>query len=149
MERDGYGDDRGVAATRRSGELREDDLDDQERHRWRDKEDSRPEFIRHRPDENGRGLNGEQRAAKLKEGQDELLGMTKQCTVICDWLSGKAKIKTINKRHTSYGLKHMAEKEIGYITNGAFICAAVFCGFDFNASGANARFNTSEKSLKQ
>lgn len=99
--------------------------------------------------EKGRGLNAEQKSAKLKEGQDELLGMSKECTAICEWLSDKAKIKTINKRHTSYGLKHMAEKEIGYITNGAFICAAVFCGFDFKASGPNAHFNISEKSLKK
>lgn len=99
--------------------------------------------------ENGRGLSAEQKAAKLKAGQDELLSMTKECTAICEWLSDKAKIKTINKRHTSYGLKHMAEKEIGYITNGAFICAAVFCGFDFRVSGPNAHFNISEKSLRE
>lgn len=99
--------------------------------------------------QNGRGLNPEQQAAELKEGQDALLGMTKQCTSICDWLSAKAKIKTINKRHSSYGLKHVAEKGIGYITNGAFICAAVFSGFEFKASGPNAYFNISEKSLKQ
>ncbi len=99
--------------------------------------------------QNGRGLSAGQRAANLKGGQDELLGMTRECTAICEWLSGKAKIKTINKRHSSYGLKHKAEKEIGYITNGAFICAAVFCGFDFKASGPNAHFNVSEKSLKE
>lgn len=99
--------------------------------------------------QNGRGLNGEQKVAKLKEGQNELLGMARECTAICNWLSGKAKIKTINKRHSSYGLKHMAEKEIGYITNGAFICAALFCGFKFKVSGPNAHFNISEKSLNE
>jgi hypothetical protein len=43
----------------------------------------------------------------------------------------------------------MAEKEIGYVTNGMFICAAVHCGFDFKIEQPNAMFNISERSLKQ
>ena len=35
------------------------------------------------------------------------------------------KRKTLNKRGTSYGLKHVCEKDIGYITNGVFIAAAI------------------------
>lgn len=97
---------------------------------------------------NGRGLNATQQETKLKEGQEELLGMTKECTAICDWLRNKSRITTINKRHSSYGLKHIAEKETAYITNGAFICAAAFCGFDYQLDPPNAFFNISEKSLK-
>lgn len=32
---------------------------------------------------------------------------------------------------SSYGLKHIAEEEIGYIMNGTFIAAAIHCGVDF------------------
>src|SRR4051794_2414457 len=46
------------------------------------------------------------------------------------WLRQFDKIKTLNKRSgTSYGLKHVAEEDIGYITNGVFIAAAIAEGF--------------------
>jgi hypothetical protein len=45
------------------------------------------------------------------------------------WLRQHNKLKTINKSGTSYGLKHSAEHDIGYITNGVFIAAAVAEGF--------------------
>jgi hypothetical protein len=41
------------------------------------------------------------------------------------WLRRHNKRKTINKSRTSYGLKHVAARDIGYITNGVFIAAAV------------------------
>jgi hypothetical protein len=58
--------------------------------------------------------------------------------------------KTINRRHSSYGLKHLAEPEIGYVTNGAFIAAAVHCGFSFETypDSPNVCFGISEKSIK-
>jgi hypothetical protein len=47
-----------------------------------------------------------------------------------EWLAGFAKTEKLNKRcGTSYGLKHVAERKIGYITNGTFICAAIAEGF--------------------
>jgi hypothetical protein len=45
------------------------------------------------------------------------------------WLADFPKIKTLNQKGTSYGLKHIAEEEIGYITNGVFIAAAIAEGF--------------------
>ena len=45
------------------------------------------------------------------------------------WLRGQTKRKTLNKSGTSYGLKHVAERDVGYITNGVFIAAAVAEGF--------------------
>jgi hypothetical protein len=45
------------------------------------------------------------------------------------WLRRHNKRKTINKSRTSYGLKHVAERDVGYITNGVFIAAAVAEGF--------------------
>ena len=96
----------------------------------------------------GPPLTVEQRRAQLEQAQRELLGMTNECTAVCNWLKNKAPIKAVNKRHSSYRLKDLAEKEIGYVMNGAFICAAVFSGFDFQPDPPNAYFNIAERSLK-
>lgn len=68
-------------------------------------------------------------------------------------------ISTINKRHTSYGLKHLAERrakklsnnETNYITNGALILAMVDAGFRFVRDGQspNVFLNVSERELKK
>lgn len=67
-------------------------------------------------------------------------------------------IRTINKNHTSYGLKHLAERRakklsdngVNYITNGALILAMVDAGFRFMRDGdsPNVCFNVSERALK-
>ena len=60
------------------------------------------------------------------------------------------KIKTISRRCTSYGLKHVFERDTGrYVTNGAFICAAIHSGFDYKLipGSPNVPFNISERSL--
>lgn len=99
---------------------------------------------------NGRGLTLAQRKEKFDEDQRLLLKSVDAFEKACQWLSTKSKIKTINKRHSSYGLKHMAEKEIGYVTNGVFIAAAIHCGYNVQVSpdGPNVSINISEKSLK-
>jgi hypothetical protein len=48
---------------------------------------------------------------------------------MCGWLGRQKMIKTINRTGTSYGLKHVAERDIGYLTNGIFIAAAHACGY--------------------
>ncbi len=46
------------------------------------------------------------------------------------WLRRFPKLKRPHRRWgSSYGLKHIAEREIGYTTNGAFIAAALAEGF--------------------
>ena len=45
------------------------------------------------------------------------------------WLRQFRKIKTLNRSRTSYSLKHCAEDDIGYATNGCFIAAAIAEGF--------------------
>lgn len=59
-------------------------------------------------------------------------------------------IKSINERHTSYGLKHIFENNGGfYISNGAFKGAMLQCGFEAkDESALNWKFNVSEKSIK-
>jgi hypothetical protein len=46
-----------------------------------------------------------------------------------EWLSRHGKLKKVNKSGSSYGLKHVVENDIGYITNGVFIAAAIAEGF--------------------
>lgn len=45
------------------------------------------------------------------------------------WLRRFEKRKTLNRKGSSYGLKHVAETDIGYMTNGVFIAAAIAEGF--------------------
>jgi hypothetical protein len=68
------------------------------------------------------------------------------------WLRKFSKTKAHNGRGDSYGLKHVAEIDIGYVTNGVFIAAALAEGFSVkrNYSGSpNARFNISSKALSR
>jgi hypothetical protein len=44
------------------------------------------------------------------------------------WLRRFSKLKSFNKRGTSYGLKHVAAHDMGYVTNGVFIAAAIARG---------------------
>lgn len=80
-----------------------------------------------------------------------------------DWASSFAQacgepIQTINKKHSSYGLKHIAEKwakkvscgEVNYISNGHLILAMIDAGFRFQRieNTPNVYFNVSERAIK-
>jgi len=101
--------------------------------------------------DNGKGLSQVEYDKQFKEEQDRLLNSVKAFNETCAWLLQINKIKSINTKHSSYGLKHIVEKDIGYITNGVFIAAAIHCGFDFKVEegNPNVSFNMSEKSIKQ
>lgn len=99
-------------------------------------------------------------AAKLLNNQPEdfnnLSGEQKD--QLLEWIkSNLQKIKTINKNHTSYGLKHYFEydKKNGgfYVTNGQFKGAMLECGFIKyeipEIFGINWEFNVSEKSISK
>ena len=98
----------------------------------------------------GRGLSAAERDAQLARGREELLGSEESCNKVCDWLVAKAKTKTVNHSYSSYGLKHLAEDEVGYVTNGAFIAAAIYCGFQYKLvpGSPNVLVGISKKSLK-
>ncbi|WP_434317521.1 hypothetical protein [Leifsonia sp. P73] len=57
--------------------------------------------------------------------------------------------KTINQWAGSYGLKHLAEQDLGYVANGEFIAAAILEGYPYrrDSSGPNATFGMSERSI--
>lgn len=64
----------------------------------------------------------------------------------CEWLKRWPRTKNVNLRAgTSYGLKHEAEKGVGYVQNGMFIAAAIACGFKVKREGftPNASMNIS------
>ena len=89
--------------------------------------------------ENGRGLSKPERDRKFQEDQESLIQSVEPFDKTCAWLSQIEKIKSINTRRSSYGLKHIAEKDIGYIANGVFIAAAIHCGFDFKTYPDNSK----------
>ena len=67
------------------------------------------------------------------------------------WLRRFKKIKTLNRGGTSYGLKHIAEDDIGYTTNGCFIAAAIAEGFAVRRTdydSPNAWFSISTEAWK-
>ena len=92
----------------------------------------------------------EERKNELAEGKRILLDHVDDCNKTCEWLQQIDKIKTINGRHGSYGLKDVAEKDVGYITNGIFIAAAIHCGFPYRIrpGSPNVTFGMSERSIK-
>ena len=106
----------------------------------------------------GYGLSGaektpEERRARFETNRQSIREPRSlaQFLAACRWLSQFAKIKTLNKRGTSYGLKHVAEREIGYCTNGVFIAAAIAEGFRVRREGRspNAVFNISTTAWKK
>lgn len=68
----------------------------------------------------------------------------KEIELCKNWLKFNAlPRKTMNKNQSSYGLKHVVEDEVGeYISNGAFIRAAVEFGYTgYWDKGLNCNFN--------
>lgn len=70
--------------------------------------------------------------------------------ILKNWIATKLdRIKTINRRHTSYGLKHYFSNDGNfYITNGMFKGAVLDMGFKIdNKSNLNWCINVSERSI--
>ncbi len=81
--------------------------------------------------------------------QFELLNAAEQ-TQLVEWCRNLEKSKSINRHHTSYGLKHLFQYGGGFYTsNGAFKQAMLLAGFEYKPceSGINWRFNVSQKSV--
>jgi hypothetical protein len=86
----------------------------------------------------------------LADNRRQLVESVNRIEATCQWIDAHlVSRKTINPHHSSYGLKHVAEKEIGYITNGVFIAAMIACGYRLSVDGPNAWFNVSERSCTQ
>ena len=101
--------------------------------------------------EDGRGLSPEEKAEAFLSCKADLLNSTEAFQKAVEWVSRINKAKSFNQKRSSYGLKHLAEKHIGYITNGVFIAAAIHSGFDhkIQKNNPNVYFNMSESSIKE
>ena len=104
--------------------------------------------------------SGEWRSDKSPEWRDRILQAEREMfresidDVIwtVDWLRSNVEpIKTINRRHSSYGLKHLAEKfsPNGYLSNGVLIAAAMIVGYPFKVDPPNVMFGMSQRSIKE
>jgi hypothetical protein len=106
--------------------------------------------------ERRRRLSPEEREAEFQVNRAK---MFEECSLLQfisarAWLQGQQKRKTINKMGTSYGLKHVAEHDFGYVTNGIFIAAAISAGFEIERAGAwqqspNAFMNVSTRAWRR
>lgn len=99
---------------------------------------------------NGAKLTPAERKAKKASDRAELLSPYGVDDFIRarKWLCDKPRTGHVNpKAGTSYGLKHLAAHTVGYVTNGAFIAAAIAEGYEVKqcAPGSpNAWFNLSK-----
>ena len=89
-----------------------------------------------------------ERTAELRRDRESMLEPRSlaEFTAAREWLRRFKKIKNLNRGGTSYGLKHVAEDEIGYSANGCFIAAAIAEGFAVRRTdydSPNAWFNIS------
>ena len=91
----------------------------------------------------------EQRVLILDRWRQELLDAEDECTKSCWWLERIEPTQTIRRRWNSYGIKHIAERDIGYVSDGMFIAAAIHSGFAYERmpSSCSVYFNMSERSL--
>lgn len=75
-----------------------------------------------------------------------------QKRILVEWCSSIVPIRSINTKHTSYGLKHLFNNAPNgfYVTNGAFKKAMLEAGFEYKCvnNSINWFFNISEKSIK-
>jgi len=95
-----------------------------------------------------------QRAAELAENRNKLLETRslEQFGKARDWLAGKPRTIRVNpSAGSSYGLKHLAEHDIGYVTNGVFIAAALAEGFKLEVprGSPNAWFNIGKRAITE
>ena len=68
-----------------------------------------------------------------------------------EWILNNLRHSTrINHYRSSYGMKHIAERECGYISNGLFIAAMIYCDFKAKKTknGLNCKFTVLESSVR-
>jgi len=59
------------------------------------------------------------------------------------------KTKSINKKQSSYGLKHLVERNINtYVSNGELIASMIICDYKYKVDGINCYFNVNINNVK-
>ncbi len=106
-------------------------------------------------------VGGESRPRRISRFENDrrtLLDAVDECNRACEFLHHVKPRKTIDWGPTSYGFKHSAEYYFKarngfdnyYVSNGAFICAALHMGYRFEPdapASPNACFNFSRRSV--
>lgn len=97
-----------------------------------------------------KNLSREEQEAKFRHNRMVLRESVDRVEATISWLQEHVSpIKTINENRTSYGYKHLADRDIGYITNGVFIAAAIIAGYPYKTRAPNVCFGMSKGSLKE
>src|SRR5215218_971599 len=89
------------------------------------------------------------REKTLAEGRAELWEHAERIQDVCAWIWLHLRpIQSLNSHRSSYGLKHIVEKDIGYVANGELIAAMLMGGYRHAKHGPNAWLNVSETRVK-
>lgn len=84
--------------------------------------------------------------------RDELAGTESVAVItkVVAWLQENiVPTRTINPRHSSYSMKHLAERAIGeYVGGGQLIVAALLCGYPMGDKGYSRSFGMSNRSIQ-
>ncbi len=98
-----------------------------------------------------RDKSAEQQSAILARNRETLRASATAVANTVSWLRERVTpTRAANERRTSYGIKHVAEQDLGYVTNGVFVAAAIIAGYrhELIPGSPNVRFGMSEKSLE-
>lgn len=86
---------------------------------------------------------------RYRDGYIERAFNEERVQAAIDWLADKPRTKNVNcSQRTSYGLKHIMERQTGtYVMNGEFLAAALFLGFKLRRvqDTPNGHLNISSK----
>ena len=96
-----------------------------------------------------RHIPKEERPALLAAEREALRKSAPAVAATVEWL--RKNVAPVRKTtHSSYAVKHVVEKDIGYITNGVLIAAAVIAGYPYKVvpGSPNVSLGMSTKSLK-
>lgn len=85
-------------------------------------------------------------------GREELSNAVSPFVSACEWIDHyMRKAPEINRQRTSYGIKHICEREVDqYISNGVMIAAFLACDYLWERDGRsfNLMFNASESAIR-
>jgi hypothetical protein len=74
----------------------------------------------------------DQRCDENARLRDQMMNRVIEFSRTVDWLRNQKRTKHPNPRVSSYGLKHVMERQTGlYVTNGLFIAAAIHLGIGY------------------
>lgn len=97
-----------------------------------------------------RKLSPDERKAEMTDARKVLRDSASTVGWVADWIADSmVQTKSLNRRHNSYGLKHLAERYRGeHVSNGAFIAGAILAGLE-HSGDYNPCFNVSHQCIQR